>query len=673
MFFIFLSPPQTKLGILFLFRPKNSFPATRYLIRHNHAERPFSDTISLNTQITKFMRNGLVEDAQKLFDESPHRNTVTWNSMIRGYFLNGEFDQAVRLFEKMPHRDLFSYNTMISGFMRYDEISRARRVFDQMPVRDVVSWNSMIMGYVNSSLINEALLLFDEMPVRNVISWNAVMGGFVNFRSFEIAEQLFKEMPVRDIASWTIVMSGLAGMGRIDEARGLFDEMPERDIRAWNTMIVGYKENGRIEVGEGLFAKMPDRDSDSWDELIDGLACRGRLNDAMRYFVEMPHKSQRAWNSILLGLIRSGLVEEAHAFFEKNPFSDIISWTNMIVGYFEFGDVDTAFELFKMTQNRDETLWNATIFGLGENDHGEEGLKLLMKMKEDGFSPDHATFTSVLNICSILPCVDFGKQVHGQIIKMGFDYFVAVCNAIVTMYARCGSIHSAFMGFSYMPSHDVISWNSIICGFSHHGKGREALELFERMQLTNVKPDHITFIGVLSACSHAGLINAGQCYFTYMRYKCFLQPTLEHYTCIVDLFGRSGFVEEAVKFINQMRADGIEASASVWGALLGACRIHTNVEVGEIAGKRVLEMEPQNGGAFMILAEIYLACGRKKDAEGIWILMKERRVKKQPGCSWIEVKNRVHVFLAADGSHPEIDSVYVMLELLGMDMGMGLK
>ncbi|OVA02317.1 Pentatricopeptide repeat [Macleaya cordata] len=617
------------------------------------------------------MRNGLVEEARTLFDEMPHRNTVTWNSMIRGYFQNGEFDQAISLYDQIPNRDLFSYNTMIGGLMQFGETDSAKKLFNQMPFKDVVSWNSMIAGYINNSLISEAFVIFKQMPARNVISWNLVMSGLVNIGSLDIAEKLFQEMPNRDIASFTIMISGLASMGRIIEARGLFEEMLERDVRAWNTMLVGYIENDRLDIAVGLFFKMQEWDLDSWNEMINGLVSNQRINDGVRLFTEMPGKSSRSWNSILLGLIRSGLVEEAHAFFEKSPFNDVVSWTNLIIGYFELGKVGMAIRLFKLMPNQDETSWNATIFGLGENDEGEEGLKLFMRMQDCGPRPDKATFTSVLTICSTLPSLDFGKQVHGQIIKTGFDHITAVSNAVITMYARCGSMNSALLGFSYAPNHDIVSWNSIICGFAQHGNGKEALEVFKKLRLTSLKADQITFVGVLSACSHAGLIEQGKYYFNFMKYKCFIKPTSEHYTCMVDLLGRFGFIEEAMNFINQMRTDGIEPSTSVWGALVGACRIHRNFEVGEIAAEKVLQIEPYNAGVYLILAEMYLTTGRRDDAERVLVRMKERDVKKQPGCSWIEVNNSVNVFLAGDGSHPEFNRVCCVLDLLYMEMEVG--
>ncbi|KAL5712036.1 hypothetical protein ACHQM5_014245 [Ranunculus cassubicifolius] len=639
--------------------------------RHCHTFRNVTNPKLLNSHISHYMRNGFIVEAQKVFDEMPQRTIVSWNAMIRGYFQNGEFGKAVDLYHRMPQRDLFSYNTMIAGLMKYGDTSNAKRVFDEMPLKDVVSWNTMIGGYINNACMSESLLLFEKMPVRNVISWNLVMSGLVNLGSYELAEDYFWRMPERDVASWTIMVSLLANVGRIVEARQCFEQMPEKDVRAWNAMLMGYIENGKIDVAQGLFLKMQEKDLDSWNGLISGLVEYDRVNDAVRFFTDMPHKSSQSWNSILSGLIRSGLAEEAHAFLEKSPFNDIVTWTNLIIGYFELTKVHVAMKLFELTPNRDNAAWNATIYGLGENDSGEDGLKLFIRMKEDSLFPDEATFTSVLTICSILPSLDFGIQAHGLIIKAGFDYFTAVSNAIISMYARCGNMNYALLGFYYMPSHDVVSWNSIICGYAHHGCGMEALGMFKKMRSMGVQLDQITFIGVLSACSHAGLIQEGQYFFDFMKYKCFIQPTCEHYTCMVDLLGRFGLIEEAMRFIERMKDDGVKASASVWGALLGASRIHKNVNVGKLAAEKVLEMEPNNTGVYMILAEMYLANGKRQDAENTLALMKERGFKKQPGCSWIEVNNSVHVFLAGDSSHPDFYLVRFVLDLLTIDADLG--
>ncbi|GLT76610.1 hypothetical protein SLA2020_482620 [Shorea laevis] len=615
------------------------------------------------------MKNGCVQEAQNLFDKMPQRNTVTWNAMVRGYFLNGFFDKALCLFHQMPERDIFSYNTVISGLMQCGDVDRAREIFDGMMCRDVVTWNSMISGYVSNGLVEEARRVFDEMPVKNVISWNLVLGALVNSQRLDLAEDYFRNMNARDVASWTIMISGLVRTGRIAEARQLFEEMPVKDVQAWNAMLAGYVENECVDMAEMLFGQMPDRDLDSWKLLISGLVSIQHFSDATRYFMEMPTKCHKTCNLIQLGLIRKGLVKEAHAFSEKVPYNDLVSWTNMIVGYFEIGEIGNAVKLFELMPIRDTTVWNVMIFGLGENDHGEEGLKVFIRMKESGQSPDEATFTSVLTICSNLPTFDFGKQSHAHVIKSSLDLFTAVSNAMVTMYARCGNMHSALLEFSAMPFHDIISWNSVICGLAHNSSGEKAVEMFEQMRLTDVKPNHITFIGVLSACSHSGLVDEGKYYFDYMKNKCFLEPTSEHYTCIVDLLGRFGLIDEAMNFLNQMRRDGVEVPASVWGALLGACRIHKNIEVGEIVGERVLEMEPDNSGVYLILAEMYLTCGRREDAERIRARMKENGTKKQPGCSWTEVNNSSQVFLSGDRSHPEFSQICCVLDLLHCAIG----
>lgn len=227
------------------------------------------------------------------------------------------------------------------------------------------------------------------------------------------------------------------------------------------------------------------------------------------------------------------------------------------------------------------------------------------------------------------------------------------------------------MKFSSMPCHDIISWNSIICGLAHHGYGEKALEIFEDMRLKGVKPNEITFVGVLSACSHAGLVKEGKQYFEAMKTEYALEPMSEHYTCVVDLLGRFGLIEEAMNILEQMRLHGVGISASVWAALLGACRMHKNFKVGEIAGERILDLEPSNSGVYMILVEMFLATGRRNDAERMWIRMKDTGVKKQPGCSWIELNNSSYIFLAGDRTHPQFSRIFSILKLVYGEMDIG--
>lgn len=633
-----------------------------------------TDLRSLNSNLSAYMKNGLVEEAQNLFDRMPQRSTVTWNSMIRGYFQNGFSEEARFMYDKMPVRDIFSYNTMISGLMQCRDVKGAEEVFEFMEdERDVVSWNSMISGYFDNGMVDKAVQMFDEMPVKDVVSWNLMLSGLVKMNELKFAENLFGKMPARDVASWTIMVKGFLSAGRIIDARQCFDHMPEKDVQAWNAMIVGYIEKGYVEIAEGLFHKMPERDESSWNEIINGVLTVGRITDGMRYFSEMPQKSERLWKSILLSVIRNGLVKEAHAFQEKYPFGDVVSRTNLIIGYFERGEVKNARKLFElMPADRDTTMWNATMFGFGENDQFEDGVKLFIRMKEEeDLIQDEATFTSILVLCSNMSSLNLGQQIHALVFKEGMDSFVSVSNAIIHMYFRCGSLNSALMEFSSMPCHDMISWNSIICGLAHHGYGEKALDIFQDMRLKGVNPNEITFVGVLSACSHSGLVKEGKQYFEAMKTEYSLQPMSEHYTCIVDLLGRFGLIEEAMNLLEQMKLHRIDISASVWGALLGACRMHKNFKVGEIAGERILDLEPSNSGVYMILVEMLLATGRRNDAGKMWARMKDLGVKKQPGCSWIELNNNSYIFLAGDRTHPQFSGILSILKLVYGEMDTG--
>lgn len=636
-------------------------------LRRTHTGREPPNLKPLNSKIIHCMRNGLVEEAQKLFDEMPHRNTFTWNVLIHGYFQNGYFDEGLHLYDQIPERDIFSCNIVMAGLMRCGNVKAAKQVFAEMPTRDIVTWNTMISGCIQNGLINEAVQVFDEMPVKDVISWNLVITALVHIKEIDLAQKLFEEMGDRDIPSWTIMVSGLASVGRVVEARGLFENMPGRDIQAWNSMIQGYAVNGYVEIAEALFWKMPEHDFDSWSALVNGMVSKGRINDAIRLFIEMPHKSHRLWNSLIMELIGDGLFKKAHAFIEKTPFRNVVSWTNLIIEYFEVGEVDSAKKLFEWMPIRDTTAWNAAIFGLWKNDLGEEGLKLFIRMRREGPSPDEATYTSILTICSDMPTLHLGKQIHADVTKMGSCCFKAVSNAMITMYGRCGNMDSALVVFSSMPSHDIISWNSLISGYAHNGNGEKALEMFSHMKSMSVKPNQITFVGVLSACRHAGLVEEGRQHFSFMKNECCLEPMPEHYTCLVDLLGRFGLINEAMSVLDQMQENGNEIPASVWGAILQACRMHKNIEVGEIAGEKVLEMEPWNTGIYVILAEMYLQSGKKDQAKRIRVRMKEKKPKKQPGCSWIEVNNCGHVFLAGESSHPEHCRICCVLNLMYME------
>ncbi|XP_057816041.2 pentatricopeptide repeat-containing protein At4g02750 [Cryptomeria japonica] len=558
---------------------------------------------SCNARITNYAKKGWIEDARKLFDQMPERDVITWTAMVSGYSQNGRVDDARNLFDKMPQRNVISWTAMLSGYVQNGRIEEACILFSQMPEKNVVSWTTMLAGYIQEGKLELAHDLFDRMPEKNVVSWNAMITAYAQKGGIETARKLFDEMPERDIISWTSIVAGYAQNGRICDARKLFDRMPMRNVVSWNAMIAGYAQNGEVDVARQLFDKMSERNLESWNAMIAGYIENDKLHDARHLFDIMPARN-------------------------------VVSWTAMITGY-------------------------------AQSEERGEALKIFSEMQRSGAIPSRVTFVNILSACASLAALEQGKQLQGYATQMGLQRDVFVGSALVSMYAKCGCIDNAREMFDEVPARDVVSWNAMIAGYAQHGYGIDALNMLEEMQKAGIKPNDATFIGVLTACSHAGLVDEGLRFFESMEKVHCIIPRADHYACMIDLLGRAGRLEEAKGFVYNSRC---EPNPSMWGALLGACRIHGNIELGKLAAERLFELEPENSGTYVLLSNIYAAYDRWEDAKKMRTMMKHRGLKKQPGCSWIEVKSKVHTFFLGDRSHPESEQIYSTLYSLDRQM-----
>ncbi|KAL5982292.1 hypothetical protein ACLOJK_016363 [Asimina triloba] len=533
------------------------------------------------------------------------RQIFSCNVQIAELARAGRIEAARRLFDEMPTRDVVSWNAIIAVYWQNGDIAESKRLFDSMPERNVVSWNSMIAGCIDNEKIDEACEYFDKMPERNIASWNAMISGFVRHRRIEEATRLFEEMPRRNVISYTAIVDGYAQIGDVDRARALFDRTPQKNAVSWTVMISGYVENGRFEEAKRLFDKMPKK--------------------------------------------------------------TVVVLTAMVTGCCKEGRMEDARNLFEKIRNRDLVSWNAIISGYVHNGHGEEALKLHLQMLETGTNPDHATLVVVLTACSILVSLWHGRQTHALVVKYGFESNISVCNTLITMYSKSGSIHDSESVFRNINSPDVVSWNTIIAGYAQHGDYEKVLCLFDEMGANGAAPDGITFLNVLSACGHVGKVQESMDWFKLMVDDYGIDPTAEHYSCMVRILSRSGQMDKACEVIKEMP---FEADGSVWGALLGACHIHLNVELAELASKKLVSLEPQNSGAYVILSNIYAAAGMWREVTRVRALMKEQGVKKQPGYSWMEIGSRLHLFLGGDVSHPEIGKIHLELDKISFQMKM---
>ncbi|XP_022729947.1 pentatricopeptide repeat-containing protein At5g56310 isoform X2 [Durio zibethinus] len=353
-----------------------------------------------------------------------------------------------------------------------------------------------------------------------------------------------------------------------------------------------------------------------------------------------------------------------HACLNLVSMDDFAIWNAMIAGYAKVGDPDTAWGLLeRMPQTQTNAVlicWTAVIAGYAQMDHPNEAIAVFRRMQLENVKPDEIAMLAVLSACAHFGAIQvkFGECIHGYIHKRGFYQMVPLQNALIEMYAKSGNICKALQVFENMNHKTVITWTTIVSALAFHGLGTQALHMFSRMETAEVKPNDITFIAILSACTHVGLVDLGRYYFNTMQSKYGVQPKIQHYGCLIDLFGRAGYLEEALELVSQMP---FKPNAAIWGSLLAASNIHADAELGEFALLHLIKLEPWNSGNYALLSNIYASAGRWDKSVMTRKMMRDKGVRKMPGWSFIQVSDRAHQFIAGDTSHPQFDSIHGIL------------
>ncbi|XP_051136773.1 pentatricopeptide repeat-containing protein At3g62890-like [Andrographis paniculata] len=456
-------------------------------------------------------------------------------------------------------------------------------------------------------------------------------------------------------------------------AQQIFHHVEQREISMWNHCLRNFVESDSPWDAILLFHQMRRH-----NVFPDCFTCSFVLNACVKLLDVFHGRIVHAFvvklglqfnlvlqNAIVHLYACCGQMNDAALLFDKMPQRDVVTWNTMITQLMKKGDTESAYKMFVEMPERNLRSWTAMISGFAQCGKPKQAVDLFMKMEEVGLKPNEVTLVAVLAACADLGALDLGIRIHSYSDNRGFEGNIQICNTLIDMYIKCGSLKAAYDIFRGMKKRTVISWSAMIQGLAIHGKGNEALELFPEMIRSGMTPNEVTFVGILTACSHMGLISEGRAFFASMTRDYGIIPCIEHYGCMVDLLSRSGLLQEAYEFIKQMP---IKPNAAVWGAILGGCKVHKNVEMAEVAMSHLQELDPKNDGYYIVLANIYSEAKRWDDAAKMRKFMRNSGLMKTLGCSSITVKGTVHEFVAGDESHPQSVEIYKMWNQLQVHM-----
>lgn len=616
-----------------------------------------SEVFIQNRLIDAYAKCGSFEDGRQLFDKMPERNVYTWNSVVTALTKLGFLDDADSLFRSMPERDQCTWNSMVSGFAQHDRCDEALYYFAMMHKE----------GFV----LNEYTFASGLSACSGLNDMN---------RGVQIHSLIAKLPGLSDVYIGSALVDMYSKCGNVNDAQRVFDEMGDRNIVSWNSLITCYEQNGpaveALKVFQVMLEYRVEPDEVTLASVISACASLSAIEVGKEIHGRVV-KNDKLRNDIILTnafvdmYAKCSKIKEARFIFDSMPIRNVIAETSMISGYAMAASTKAARLMFTKMSERNVVSWNALIAGYTQNGENEEALTLFCLLKRESVCPTHYTFANILKACADLSELHLGMQAHVHVLKHGFKFRsgeeadIFVGNSLIDMYVKCGCVEDGYLVFRKMMERDCVSWNAMIIGFAQNGYGNEALELFREMLDSGEKPDHITMIGVLSACGHAGFVEEGRHYFSSMTKDFGVAPLRDHYTCMVDLLGRAGFLEEAKSMIEEMP---MQPDSVIWGSLLAACKLHRNITIGKYVAEKLLEVEASNSGPYVLLSNMYAELGKWEDVMNVRKLMRKEGVTKQPGCSWIEIRGHPHVFMVKDKRHPRKMQIHSLLDILIAEM-----
>uniref|UniRef100_A0A2N9J388 DYW domain-containing protein n=1 Tax=Fagus sylvatica TaxID=28930 RepID=A0A2N9J388_FAGSY len=657
-------------------------------------KRGFVLDLYLNCALINFYgRCGGIESANQVFHEMPDKEDLLWNEVIMENLRNERCVEALDFFRDM-NVSIGKINCgtivkVLQACVKMGALNEGKQIHGYVLRCGLESnlsiCNSLISLYSKNDRLELARIVFESMRDRNLSSWNSIISGYAGLGCLNVARDLFHEMEVSgvkpDIITWNCLLSGHSLHGSFKEVVNILQRMQGVGCRpnssSITSVIKAVIKLGFINFGKEIHGYVTrnalDHDVYVGTSLLDMYVKTNCLTSARAVFNNMKNRNIFAWNSLISGYSYKGLFEDAEKLLnqmEKEGIKpDLVTWNGLVSGYSMWGCSKEALAVIHRIRSSGLTpnvvSWTALISGCSQNESYEASYEFFIQMQEEGIKPNSATISSLLRTCAGLSLLHKGEEIHCLSIKYGVTEDAFVATSLIDMYSKSGKLKNAHEVFRKIQNKTLASWNSMIMGFAIYGFGREVISLFDEMCGVGIQPDSVTFTAVLSGCKNTGLVHEGWKYFDDMSTYYNIIPRIEHYSCMVDLLGRAGYLDEAWDFIQNMAQ---KPDATIWGALLGSCKIHKNIEYAELAAKKLFELEPYNSGNYVLMMNLYAISNRWEDVERIKASMGVLGVKNFHVWSWIQIDCKIHFFSAEEKPHPDTGEIYFELYNLVSEM-----
>ncbi|KAK7245891.1 hypothetical protein RIF29_40745 [Crotalaria pallida] len=644
------------------------------------------DPYIASSLINFYVKFGLFDIARKLFDLMPERNVVPWTTIIGCYSRLGSVNEAFYLFNRMRDEGIQpSSVTVLSLLFGVSEVVRVRclhgcAIFYGF-MSDMSLSNSMLNGYGKCGNVGDSRKLFDCMDRRDIVSWNSLISAYAQIGGLCEVLQLLKTMRVEglqpDPQTFGLVLSVAASRGELMFGRSVHGQILragfDLDTHLETSLIVMYLKGGSVDVAFRMFERNSDKDVVLWTAMISGLVQNESSDKALIVFRQMLNFGVKPSTATIasvitacaqLGSFNLGKLIHGYVVRQELPL-DSAAQNSLVTMYAKCGHLDKSSIVFDKMSKRDLVSWNAIVTGYVQNGYVSKALFLFNEMRIDHQIPDSITIVSLLQGCASTGQLYLGKWIHSFVIRNSLNPCIMVDTSLVDMYCKCGDLDSAQRCFTQMPSHDLVSWSTIIAGYGYHGKGETALRLYSEFLGSGIKPNHVIFLSILSSCSHNGLIDQGLKIYESMTKSFGVTPNLEHHACLVDLLGRAGRVEEAYNLYKKVFSDPV---LDVLGILLDACRANGNNELGDTIASDILMLRPMSAGNYVQLAHCYASTNKWEEVGEAWTHMRSLGLRKIPGWSFIDLHGNITTFFTDHNSHPQFQEIVFTLKKLRREM-----